>query len=94
MFDIGLFEVSGVLLFGGIGTMGALLARRKGRSAARWFIYSVLFWPSVVIVTQLKPMKEVQGAYRKCTSCDELVKWKAKVCAHCGAQLSPPDLSA
>lgn len=78
-----------LIILGIPGTIGARLAKSKGRSAVGWFILSALFWLPILVVLFLPPVKEVPGTYRECPVCKEFVKWKAAVCKHCGTALSP-----
>jgi hypothetical protein len=55
------------------GTIGAIIAKNKGRSAVGWFFFSAIFWLPIVIVIFLPPTKEVPGKYRECQSCREIV---------------------
>lgn len=93
MFGLGLPELIVMLIVWGIpGTIGALLAKNKGRSTVGWFFLSAFFWIPIVIVLLLPPVKEVSGKYRECPSCKEFVKWRATLCKHCKTVLLPlPD---
>jgi len=93
MFGIGFAELIIILIVWGIpGTIGALLAKSKGRSAVGWFFLSAFFWLPIIVVILLPPVKEISGKYRECPSCKEFVKWRAVICRHCGTTLSPlPD---
>jgi hypothetical protein len=63
--------------------MGALLAKSKGRSVFGWFILSGLFWLPIIILLFLPPAREVEGKYRECPKCKEIIKWQASFCKHC-----------
>ncbi len=90
MFGLGFPELIIMLIIWGIpGTIGALLAKSKGRSAVGWFFLSAFFWLPIVVVILLPAVKEVSGKYRECPSCKEFVKWRAAICKHCGTALSP-----
>jgi hypothetical protein len=71
------------------GTIGAILAKNKGRNAVGWFFLSAIFWFPIIIVIFLPPVKEVPGKYRECPSCREIVKWNAIICKHCKSELAP-----
>ena len=90
MFGIGVPELIIILIILGIpGTIGALLAKSKGRSAVGWFFLSAIFCLSILVVILLPPIKEVPGKYRECPSCKEIVKWNAIICKHCKTELAP-----
>ncbi len=69
------------------GTLGAYLAKQKGRNIVGWFFLSTVFWFSIFIVILLPPVREVIGEYRECPSCKEFIKWKAIVCKHCQTKI-------
>ena len=71
------------------GTIGAVLAKNKGRSIIGWFILSAIFYLPILIVLLLPPIKEVPGKYRECPLCKEFVKWNALLCKHCKTELTP-----
>ena len=93
MFGIGFPEliiiIIMLIILGIPGTIGARLAKSKGRNAVGWFILSAFFWLPILIVILLPPVKEVSGKYRECPACKEFVKWRASVCKNCGTALSP-----
>jgi hypothetical protein len=89
MFGIGIPELIILLIIWGIpGTIGAVLAKNKGRNAIGWFVLCALFWIPIVIVILLPPIKQVPGKYLECPACKEFVKWNALICKHCKTDLS------
>ncbi len=91
MFGISIPELilSFLIIWGIPGTIGALIAKNKGRDAVGWFILSAFFWLPIFIVILLPPAKEVPGKLRECPSCKEFVKWNAIICKHCKSELTP-----
>lgn len=89
MFGFGVPEFLVALVVWGLpGTIGALLAKNKGRNVIWWFAISALFWFPIIIVIFLSPVKEVPGKFRECPSCREFVKWHAKICKHCKSEFA------
>jgi hypothetical protein len=89
MFGIGVPEFIIILVIWVLpGTIGAILAKNKGRSGFLWFVICALFWLPIFIVMFLPPVKEVPGKFRECPSCREFVKWNAIICKHCKTELS------
>ncbi len=88
MVGIGVPEIIVLLIVWGIpGTIGAVLAKNKGRNAFGWFVLCALLWFPIIVVVFLPPIKEVPGKYRECPACKEFVKWNATVCKHCKRDL-------
>ena len=67
-------------------------ASRRGLSATRYFLLSVLLSPVIgfLLVLVFAPSDPT----RKCPHCAESVKRDAKVCRHCGRDLPPAASSA
>jgi hypothetical protein len=63
--------------------LGGFLAKSKGRNVVVWFMLSGLFWLPIIILLFLPPAREVEGKYRECPKCKEIIKWQALVCKHC-----------
>jgi hypothetical protein len=36
-----------------------------------------------LVLYYIKPLCEVEGMFRKCSNCKELIKWHASVCKYC-----------
>ena len=65
MFGLGLPELVVIAVVWGIpGTIGAVLAKGKGRSGLGWFFLSAFFWFPILIVVLLPPAREVPASWR------------------------------
>jgi len=80
---LGLPELIIVLIIFAPAIVGALLAKSKARSVFVWFMLSGLFWLPIIILLFLPPAGEVEGKYRECPKCNEIIKWHASICKHC-----------
>jgi hypothetical protein len=75
----------------------ALIAWRKGRSAAGFGLYGFLLWPvALVHALMLRPTAACQearelasGERRRCPACQEVVRSEARRCKHCYEALEP-----
>ncbi|HEX8960718.1 MAG TPA: hypothetical protein VF775_04025 [Geobacteraceae bacterium] len=69
----------------------AILAHHRGRNIVGWAIVSALFPIFLLVIYFEKPLREVPGGFKRCSSCDEFIPWKADTCKYCStAQPSPP----
>lgn len=87
MFGVGVPELVIIILVFVIPGIGAWLAARKGRSAVGWFFLCLIFFPLVILVIFLRPVREVKGKIKQCPKCKEFIKWEASVCKHCGSSI-------
>jgi len=55
--------------------IGATLARNRGRTIVGWALLSAIFPIFLMVIYFEKPLREVPGGYRRCTSCGEYIKW-------------------
>lgn len=69
--------------------IGAVLANKKGRSAALWAVLCFLI-PLLVLVIAFLPALPKAGVTRFCKHCLSLVPWEATACAKCGRDIPPP----
>jgi hypothetical protein len=65
--------------------IGAMFARNRGRSLLLWGLLSALFPIFLMVAYFQKPLRDVPGGFKRCTSCGEFIKWKAAVCKYCSA---------
>jgi hypothetical protein len=63
MFGIGVPELIVIMIFWVIpGTIGAIIAKNKGRSAVGWFFFSAIFWlPIVIVIFCLRQKKSLEN---------------------------------
>jgi len=87
-----------LLLAAAIGLIPATVAYRKGHDFFAWWLFGgALFIVALPAAILLKPdMAELerrqleQGTVKRCPYCEELVKHEARVCKHCGRDLTVP----
>jgi membrane protein implicated in regulation of membrane protease activity len=85
-----------VLLF--LSLIPAAIARQKGYSFWRWWVFGILFFiialPWAILMKKnyrgLEDQAIESGEYRRCRECGEIVRANAKRCKHCGAQYGQP----
>lgn len=80
------YVIPGVLFFSVIivaGSIGGFMAADRGRTILGWCALSALFPPFLLVLYFLKPLCEIEGMFRKCPECGELIKWQALYCKHC-----------
>jgi hypothetical protein len=87
MFGIGLPELIILFSFSIPAIVGGLLAKSKGRSVFAWFILCYIFLFPIIILLFLHPLKEVEGKYRQCPKCREIIEWRAQICKHCKSDI-------
>jgi len=68
------------------GAIGGFMAADRGRNVLLWCTLSALLPPFLLVLYFIKPLTEVEGMFRKCAQCGELIKWHASVCKYCHSQ--------
>ena len=69
--------------------IGGLLARNRGRNIIGWGILCAIFPIFLMILYFNKPLREVSGGFKRCTSCGEFIKWRLTVCKYCSTEQPP-----
>ncbi len=82
-------ELALVLIMAVPGIIGGVLAANRGRSVVVWALLSALFPIFILIVWFEKPVKEVEGKFKKCVQCHEWIKWRDQTCKYCQAEQPP-----
>lgn len=78
--------VSLFLVIVAAGIAGGFLAADRGRRVAGWCLLCALFPPILLLLYFARPLREVEGIYRKCPKCAALIRWHASVCRFCNAK--------
>lgn len=65
------------------GMTGGFMAAGRGRRVPVWCVLCALLPPFLLILYFARPLREVEGIFRKCRKCGELIKWRATVCKYC-----------
>lgn len=63
--------------------IGGRMAFGRGLLWPVWGIACGIFPVFLLVVWLKKPVKEVQGFFRRCGECGEWIKWKEVPCRHC-----------
>ena len=64
---------------------GGVMAANRGRMVAVWSLLCALLPPLLLLLYFARPLREVEGKYRRCPGCSELLKWHDQVCKYCHA---------
>jgi len=67
------------------GVIGGVFAYNRGRSVIGWCVICALFPVFLLVIYFHKPLKEVPGGFKRCSSCGEYLKWQDATCKYCGA---------
>lgn len=65
--------------------VGGFMAADRGRKVFIWCLLCALLPPLLLVLFFSRPLCEVEGMYRKCAECGQLIKWRERVCKHCKA---------
>lgn len=65
------------------GMTGGFMAADRGRRVAVWCLLCALLPPLLFVLYFSRPLREVEGMFRKCSKCGELIRWRATVCKYC-----------
>jgi hypothetical protein len=68
------------------GVTGGIMAADRGRRAPAWCLICALLPPFLLFLYFARPLREVEGMFRKCSKCGELIKWHAPVCKYCNTE--------
>jgi hypothetical protein len=68
------------------GALGGMLAANRGRNVVVWCILSALIPLFLFVIYYAKPICEVEGKFKRCTSCGEYIKWHDPVCKFCRSE--------
>lgn len=72
---------------------GGVMAANRGRMVAVWSLLCALLPPLLLLLYFARPLREVEGKYRRCPGCGELLTWRAPVCKYCHAAQVAADSS-
>ncbi|MHB8056715.1 MAG: hypothetical protein ACYDHC_02340 [Desulfuromonadaceae bacterium] len=64
---------------------GGVMAANRGRVVAGWSLLCTLLPPLLLLLYFARPLREVEGKYKRCPGCAELIKWRDPVCKYCHA---------
>jgi hypothetical protein len=65
------------------GVSGGCMAADKGRSVVFWCILCTLFPPALLFLYFASQLRDVQGVYRKCPKCGNMIEWRSTTCIYC-----------
>lgn len=68
------------------GITGGFMAADRGRRVAGWCLLCGLLPPFLLLLYFSRPLREVEGVFRKCSKCGELIKWHSRVCKFCKSE--------
>jgi len=65
------------------GMTGGCMAANRGRRVTVWCLLCALLPPLLLFLYFARPVCEVEGMFRRCSKCGELIKWHSAVCKYC-----------
>lgn len=68
------------------GVIGGCMAANRGRKVVVWCLLCALFPPLLLLIYFAKPLREVEGKFRRCSNCRELITWHEPVCKYCQSE--------
>lgn len=66
------------------GIVGGMLAANRGRNFLGWSLACAIFPIFLLVIYFEKPVREVEGKFRRCGSCGEYYRWRDPSCKYCG----------
>lgn len=66
--------------------VGGWLAANRGRNIVGWCILCAIFPIFLMVIYFHKPLREVEGKFKRCPSCHEFIKWREEICKYCNAE--------
>jgi hypothetical protein len=84
------------------GIVTAVAAVNRGRSGFSWFFVGLLLGPFGLILVLVMSSKQEPGNdtslpnydTKTCPDCAEVIKWEARKCRFCGADINPESISS
>ena len=68
------------------GVVGGCLAANRGRNVVGWCLLCALFPIFLLVIYFHKPLREVEGKFKRCPNCKEFIKWQEPVCKYCSTE--------
>jgi hypothetical protein len=70
------------------GVVGGVMAADRGRRVPLWCLVCAVLPPALLFLYFAKPLCEVEGVFKRCVTCGELIKWHAPVCKYCKSDVT------
>jgi hypothetical protein len=71
------------------GSIGGILATNRGRNVIGWSLLCAVFPIFLLAIYFKKPIREVEGKFKRCGACHEYLPWKDETCKYCSAPQPP-----